>query len=96
LACEGNARAAHVEHRRVVAAALPANKARAKNLLFAASRLVLFALDVGLVLDQQMLLCDAVIERFCASAKVGSLASRRTLRANYLPANRTSAATGNV
>jgi hypothetical protein len=68
--------------RRVVAAASPTSRMRTKDLLSAASRLGLFASDVGLVLDEQVLLKEAMIERFSGTERVGSLASRRTWRAN--------------
>ena len=68
--------------REVVAAAAPATAARAKALLFAASRLAAFAERVGLELDRT-LLCEAVIERFVLVGCAGvSAATQRTLRTN--------------
>ncbi|HVA20204.1 MAG TPA: hypothetical protein VMU55_08515 [Solirubrobacteraceae bacterium] len=69
--------------RQVVAEAAPRSPARAKAYLFAASRLAAFAERVGLELDAQTLLCEAVIERFIICATPGlSPATRRTLRTN--------------
>jgi integrase len=69
--------------REAVAAAAPATAARAKALLFAASRLACFGQSVGLELSPEVLLQPSVIERFvvggCRSA---SPATRRTLRTN--------------
>jgi integrase len=69
--------------RAVVAAAGPGTPARAKALLFSASRLAGFAERVGLELSPQVLLSGPVIERFvlrgCAEL---SPASRRTVRTN--------------
>jgi integrase len=69
--------------REVVGAARPQSRERAKALLFCASRLARFGESVGLDPRPEVLLCDAVIERFilcgCAGA---SPATRRTLRAN--------------
>jgi integrase len=68
--------------RAVVARALPATPARAKALLFAASRPAAFAEEVGLCLDEA-LLCEAVIERLILVGCEGlSPASVRTLRTN--------------
>ena len=68
--------------REVVAAAAPTRPARAKALLFAASRLAAFAEQVGLSIEQA-LLCEAVIERFIVVGCAGvSPATRRTLRTN--------------
>ncbi len=68
--------------RRVVARAAPVTPARAKALLFAASRLAAFAEEVGVGLEQA-LLCGAVIERFIVVGCPGmSPATRRTLRTN--------------
>jgi integrase len=68
--------------RELVAVAAPTRPARAKALLFAASRLAAFAEEVGLSVERA-LLCEAVIERFivvgCAAV---SPATRRTLRTN--------------
>ncbi len=69
--------------REVVAAAGPQSPARAKALLFAASRLGAFGESVGLELCAEALLCEAVIERFIARGSQGlSPASVRTLRTN--------------
>jgi integrase len=69
--------------RHVVARACPESPARAKALLFCASKLAAFGERVGLELDPQALLCEAVIERFIACATQGfSSATRRTLRTN--------------
>jgi integrase len=66
-----------------VAKAAPATPARAKSLLFAASRLAAFGESVGLCLCAQVLLADAVIERFIACGTRGfTPATRRTLRSN--------------
>ena len=69
--------------RGVVAAAAPETPARAKNLLFAASKLAVFGESVGLELSAGVLLSEAVIERFiaCGCGSV-SPATRRTLRTN--------------
>ncbi len=75
--------AAAVFARDVVTAAAPSSPARAKALLFAASRLAAFAESVGLELCPQALLCEATIERFIICATQGfSPASVRTLRTN--------------
>ena len=68
--------------RELVAAAAPGTPARAKALLFAAGRLVVFAEAVGVELDGRVL-CEAVIERFVLVGCEGvSPATRRTLRTN--------------
>jgi integrase len=68
--------------RQVVARTAPATPARAKALLFAASRLAAFAERVGLCLDEG-LLSEAVIERLVLVGCEGlSPASVRTLRTN--------------
>ncbi|MGO9905428.1 MAG: hypothetical protein ACLP4R_18810 [Solirubrobacteraceae bacterium] len=68
--------------RAVVAQARPGTAARAKALLFAASRLAAFAEQVGLCLEEP-LLSEAVIERFILEGCAGvSPATRRTLRTN--------------
>jgi integrase len=68
--------------RGVVAAAAPGTPARAKALLFAASRLAAFAERVGLELDRG-LLSEAVIERLVLAGCDGlSPASVRTVRTN--------------
>lgn len=69
--------------REVVTAAAPATKARAKALLFAASRLGAFAISTGLELCPDVVFSPAVVERFIvAKAKVLSAPTRRTLRTN--------------
>ena len=69
--------------REVVAMAGPATKARAKALLFAASRLGAFALGAGLELRPEVVFSPAVVERFIVvNAKVLSGPTRRTLRTN--------------
>ena len=69
--------------REVVARAAPATPARAKALLFAASRLAAFGESVGLELSAEALLREAVIERFVLVGCDGlSPASVRTVRTN--------------
>ena len=69
--------------RQVVARAAPASKARAKALLFAASRAASFALGAGLELRAEVVFCPAVIERFIvANARAFSAPTARTLRTN--------------
>ena len=69
--------------RAVVAQAGPATPARCKALLFAAGRLAAFAEQVGLDLSSDVVLCDAVIERFVlVGCPAVSPATRRTLRTN--------------
>ncbi|HYB23836.1 MAG TPA: hypothetical protein VED41_08565 [Solirubrobacteraceae bacterium] len=69
--------------RELVAKASPATPERAKALLFAAGRLAVFAEGVGLELCGEVLLQEAVIERFIACGTRGfSPATRRTLRTN--------------
>jgi integrase len=69
--------------REVVARAGPATPARAKALLFAASRLACFAERVGLELEPRVVLCEPTVERFVLVGSVGvSPATRRTLRTN--------------
>jgi len=67
--------------RRAVARSEPQRPARARALLFAASRLGAFCASIGLELDAGVCLCASVIERFVISARVGE-ATRRTLRTN--------------
>ncbi len=67
----------------VVAEARPSTPARAKALLFAASRLAAFGESVGLELDGEVLLHPAVIERFIVEGeRTLSPATRRTLATN--------------
>jgi integrase len=69
--------------RAAVAAAAPGRAARARALLFAASRLAAFGERVGLELELAVLLHPAVIERFIVtSAGAIAPATRRTLRTN--------------
>ncbi|MDQ6777025.1 MAG: hypothetical protein M3071_12610 [Actinomycetota bacterium] len=69
--------------REVVARAAPATPARAKALLFAASRLACFAERVGLELEPRVVLSGATVERFILVGCPGvSPATRRTLRTN--------------
>lgn len=69
--------------RAVVAAAVPETPARARNLLFAALKLAVFGESVGLDLSPEVILSEAMIERFiaCGCGSV-SPATRRTLRTN--------------
>jgi integrase len=67
--------------REVVARTAPATSARAKALLFAASRLAAFAERVGFPLDER-LLSEAVIERFVLVGCGLAPASVRTVRTN--------------
>jgi integrase len=69
--------------RGAVAEAAPHTRARAKALLFAASRLAGFAEGVGLELEAGVLLHASVIERFIIEGcRPVSPATRRTLRTN--------------
>jgi hypothetical protein len=69
--------------RDVVAHAAPQTRARAKALLFAASKLAGFGERVGLELSAGVLLHASVIERFILTGTGGvSPATRRTLRTN--------------
>jgi integrase len=69
--------------RMVVAQAAPDTRARAKALLFAASKLARFGEQVGLELSPGVLLHASVIERFILTgAGTVSPATRRTLRTN--------------
>jgi len=69
--------------REVVARAAPERAARARALLFAASRLAAFGESVGLDLRTEVLLHPAVIERFIAEGeRTFSPPTRRTLRTN--------------
>jgi integrase len=67
--------------RRVVAEARPASVARAKAFLFAAAKLGEFAGSVGLEPTKEMLLDEALIERFIlCGTQWHSAGTRRTLR----------------
>jgi len=69
--------------REVVAQVGPVSKARAKALLFAASRAARFAAGVGLELRAEVVFCPPVIERFIvASTPALSGPTARTLRTN--------------
>jgi integrase len=69
--------------RSLVADAAPSSPARAKALLFAASRIVVFAERVGLELSPAVLLSEATIERLVFQGCQGlSPASVRTVRTN--------------
>jgi integrase len=69
--------------RQVVARAGPATPARAKALLFCASRLACFAERVGIELQPRVVLSGATVERFVLVGCAGvSPATRRTLRTN--------------
>jgi integrase len=69
--------------RELVAAAGPLPPARAKALLFAASRLATFAEQIGLELVAERVLCEATVERFLLEGcERFSPATRRTLRSN--------------
>ncbi len=69
--------------RQLVAAACPESLARAKALLFCASKLAAFGESVGLELSAQALLSEATIERFIICGTAGlSPASVRTIRTN--------------
>jgi hypothetical protein len=69
--------------RAVVAEAAPLSTARAKALLFAASRAAAFALRVGVALEAEAVLCPSFIEHFVVVG-TGSMSAptRRTLRTN--------------
>jgi len=68
--------------RRVVTASHPHSPARAKALLFAATKLGAFGCAIGLDLDEEVLLGEAVIERFVGSGDAGSAPTARTVRSN--------------
>ncbi len=69
--------------REVVDRAAPERPARARALLFAASRLAAFGESVGLELQAEVLLEEAVIERFIVTGeRTFSAPTRRTLRTN--------------
>jgi len=68
--------------RQVVAASGPHGRDRAKNLLWAASKLAGWAIPLGLDPVPQVLLHPSVIERFTAHAPGLSGPARRTLRTN--------------
>jgi integrase len=66
--------------RQVVAACGPLSRDRAKNLLWAASKLAGYGISAGLDPAPEVLLHPSVIERFTAHAPGLSGAARRTLR----------------
>jgi hypothetical protein len=68
--------------REVIAAAAPADRERAKNLLWAAGRLADFAASLGLDLQPEVVFHPSVIERFARAAPGLSGVARRTLRTN--------------
>lgn len=69
--------------RQAVASAAPRSAARARALLFCASRLAAFGERVGSELSPEVLLGEAVIERFILCGTAGlSPASVRTIRTN--------------
>lgn len=75
--------AAAVFARDVVATAAPGSPARAKALLFCASKLAAFGESVGLIPTGKALLAESSIERFIACGTAGlSPETRRTLRTN--------------
>jgi integrase len=76
--------------REAVRTAAPGSAARARALLFAASRLAAFGESVGLELRAEALLREAVIERFVLTGcPAVSPATRRTLRTNLRALART-------
>jgi hypothetical protein len=68
--------------REVIAAAAPADRERAKNLLWAAGRLADYAASLGLDLQPEVVFHPSVIERFARAAPGLSGVARRTLRTN--------------
>jgi hypothetical protein len=68
--------------REVITVAAPADRERAKNLLWAAGRLADFAASLGLDLEPEVVFHPSVIERFARCAPGLSGAARRTLRTN--------------
>jgi hypothetical protein len=70
--------------RAVVGRADPPTWARARSLLWAASRLCDFALDKGLEPDPCVVLSAATIERFILSTTGWSNSGRRTMRSNLV------------
>jgi len=68
--------------REVIAAAAPAERERAKNLLWAAGRLADYAASLGLDLQPEVVFHPSVIERFARAAPGLSGVARRTLRTN--------------
>ena len=70
--------------RGVVGRVDPPSWARARSLLWAASRLCDFALSVGLEPDPAVVLSAGSIERFIVSTRGWSSSGRRTMRSNLL------------
>jgi len=68
--------------RAVVTAAAPGNTGRAKNLLWAASKLAEYGIGLGLQAEPGVLLHPSVIERFAAHGPGLSGPARRTHRTN--------------
>jgi integrase len=68
--------------RDVIAAARPAGRERAKNLLWAAGKLADFGIGLGLDVVPEVLLHPSVVERFARCAPGLSGVARRTLRTN--------------
>lgn len=69
--------------RELVIGAGPVSAARAKALVFAASRLAAFAQQTGLALERERVLCAPTVERFVLEGCAGfSPATVRTLRSN--------------
>ena len=68
--------------RQVVAAARPAGRERAKNLLWSAGKLADWAIPLGLDAVPEVLLHPSVTERFTRTAPGLSGVARRTLRTN--------------
>jgi hypothetical protein len=68
--------------REVITVAAPADRERAKNLLWAAGRLADFAASLGLDLEPEVVFHPSVIERFARCAPGLSGVARRTLRTN--------------
>jgi integrase len=68
--------------RKVVPAAVPAGRERAKNLLWAAGKLADWAIGLGLEAVPEVLLHPSTAERFTRCAPGLSGAARRTLRTN--------------
>ena len=68
--------------RDVIAAARPAGRERAKNLLWAAGKLADFGIGLGLDAVPEVLLHPSVVERFARCAPGLSGVARRTLRTN--------------
>jgi hypothetical protein len=81
-AARGTPAAAAEFARAVVGASAPPRRERARCLLWAASRLAIWAVPLGMEPVPQVLLHPSVIERFTTSAPGLSGSARRTLRTN--------------